>query len=169
MPFPPGFPLSANRPALRSRHSQTRSPGLIWATRAGTRRAGTVLEQLGRQPRNSIPSAIGGWSETRSAYNRFGHDQVDAQKILEPHYHCTRERINQYPVVLVAQDTTERQTNPARTNSRDWERSTMKPGADSTFTPRWPSLRNDSHWGCLIPGVADSTFYGCRQRIDSLD
>ncbi|HIJ34611.1 MAG TPA: transposase, partial [Gammaproteobacteria bacterium] len=28
------------------------------------RRACKVVEQLGKQPRNSIPSAINGWSET---------------------------------------------------------------------------------------------------------
>ena len=71
------------------------------------RRACAVIEQLGRQPRNSIPSAIGGWSETRSAYNLLANDQVTAQKILEPHYQSTVERIKHYPVVLVAQDTTE--------------------------------------------------------------
>jgi len=71
------------------------------------RRACSVLEQLGRQPRNSIPSAIGGWSETRSAYHLLSHERVDAQKILQPHYQSTLERIKQYPRVLVAQDTTE--------------------------------------------------------------
>ena len=30
------------------------------------RRACKVVEQLGKQPRNSIPSAINGWSETKS-------------------------------------------------------------------------------------------------------
>jgi hypothetical protein len=45
------------------------------------RRACAVIEQLGRQPGNSIPSAIGGWSETRSAYNLLAHDQATAQKI----------------------------------------------------------------------------------------
>ncbi len=71
------------------------------------RRACAVIEQLGRQPRNSIPSAIGGWSETRSAYNLFSNQQVTAQKILEPHYQSTLERIRQHQLVLVAQDTTE--------------------------------------------------------------
>ena len=71
------------------------------------RRACAVIEQLGRQPGNSIPSAIGGWSETRSAYNLLANDQVTAQKILEPHYQSTLERVRHYPVVLVAQDTTE--------------------------------------------------------------
>jgi hypothetical protein len=37
----------------------------------------------------------------------LAHDQVTAQKILEPHYRSTLERIKHYPVVLVPQDTTE--------------------------------------------------------------
>ncbi len=71
------------------------------------RRICTLIEQLGKQPRNSIPSAIGGWSETKAAYSVLAHPQVTAQKILEPHYEATQERIKQHPVVLVAQDTTE--------------------------------------------------------------
>ena len=70
-------------------------------------RACAMIEQLGSQPGNSIPSAIGGWSETKSAYNLLAHEDVNAQKILEPHYQATIERIKQHPVVLVAQDTTE--------------------------------------------------------------
>ena len=81
--------------------------GIDLGDKRRNRRACTLIEQLGRQPRNSIPSAIGGWSETRSAYQLLAQEQVDAQKILEPHYRCTLERIKQHPVVLVAQDTTE--------------------------------------------------------------
>ncbi|VFN06281.1 MAG: Transposase DDE domain-containing protein, partial [Candidatus Kentron sp. G] len=35
------------------------------------------------------------------------HEQVTAQKILEPHYGATFKRIKEYPTVLCAQDTTE--------------------------------------------------------------
>lgn len=89
------------------------------------RRAGRVLEQLGRQPQGSIPSAIGGWSETRSAYNLLAHDQVTAQQILEPHDQSTLKRIKQYPVVLVAQDTTELEAF-----LRQVERIVRRPAAD---------------------------------------
>ena len=71
------------------------------------RRACKVVEQLGKQPRNSIPSAINGWTETKSAYNLLQHPQVTQQKILEPHYRATLNRAKQYPVVLIAEDTTE--------------------------------------------------------------
>lgn len=71
------------------------------------RRACQVIEQLGRNPRQSVPAAIRGWTETKAAYNLFAHEQVTAQKILEPHYQSTLARIQDYPVVLCAQDTTE--------------------------------------------------------------
>ena len=61
---------------------------------------------LGLQ-RNSIPTACGGWPETKAAYRLFDHEQVDGQKILEPHYTCSEERIRQHPIVLCIQDTTE--------------------------------------------------------------
>ena len=70
-------------------------------------RASKMIEQFGSQPSKSIPSAIGGWSETQSAYNLLSNEHVVGQKILEPHYKATIERIKQHPVVLVAQDTTE--------------------------------------------------------------
>jgi len=71
------------------------------------RRARAMIEQLGQKPQGSIPTAAGGWSETRAAYNLFAHEEVTPQKILEPHVHCTLDRSRQHPVVLVAQDTTE--------------------------------------------------------------
>ena len=33
-----------------------------------------------------IPSACGGWDETRAAYRLFDHPEVTAQQVLEPHY-----------------------------------------------------------------------------------
>jgi len=71
------------------------------------RRAQQVLEDLGNHPSASIPTACGGWAETKAAYRLFDHEQVDGQKILEPHYACSEERIRQHPVVLCIQDTTE--------------------------------------------------------------
>lgn len=70
-------------------------------------RACTVLEQLGQQPANSIPSATNGWYESKAAYNLFQRKEVTQQKILEPHYQKTLQRCTAYPTVLVAEDTTE--------------------------------------------------------------
>lgn len=81
--------------------------GIDLGDKRRNRRACAVIEQLGQQPQGSIPTATEGWSETRSAYNLFAHEEVTPQKILEPHVRCTLERIKHHPVVLVAQDTTE--------------------------------------------------------------
>lgn len=71
------------------------------------RRACTLIETLGQRPDQSIPAACGSWKETKAAYRLFDSDQVTAQKLLEPHHHCTLERMTAYPTVLCIQDTTE--------------------------------------------------------------
>lgn len=71
------------------------------------RRARQVLEQLGSNPSGSIPSACGGWSETKAAYRLFDHKEVTAQQILEPHYQASEQRMKQHPLVLCIQDTSE--------------------------------------------------------------
>ncbi|MGH7423298.1 MAG: transposase DNA-binding-containing protein [Candidatus Methylomirabilales bacterium] len=40
-----------------------------------------------------LPAACGSWKETKAAYRRFDSDRVTAPALLEPHYHCTRERM----------------------------------------------------------------------------
>ncbi len=71
------------------------------------KRAGNLLEQLGKQPKLSIPAACKGWTETMAAYRFFSNDKVTSRKILEPHINKTIERAKEYPVVLFVQDTTE--------------------------------------------------------------
>ena len=71
------------------------------------RRAQRVLGQLGDKPTVSIPSACGGWTETRAVYRLFDHAKVTAEKVLEPHIGCTVERLREHPRVLCIQDTSE--------------------------------------------------------------
>lgn len=71
------------------------------------RRARRLLDRLGSKPTASIPVACGGWPEIKAAYRLLDNDKVNGQKILEPHYACTEERIRQHPVALCIQDTTE--------------------------------------------------------------
>ncbi len=70
-------------------------------------RARQVLADLGAQPGASIPTACGGWAETKAAYRLFDHDRVGSQEVLEPHYACSAQRLRHYPRVLCIQDTTE--------------------------------------------------------------
>ncbi|MBF0423787.1 MAG: IS4 family transposase [Magnetococcales bacterium] len=92
---------------MESRTLKDEIAGIDLGDKRLNQRACAIIEQLGRQPSNSIPSAIGGWSETKSAYNLLANEDINAQKILEPHYQATIERMKQHPLVLVAQDTTE--------------------------------------------------------------
>ncbi len=71
------------------------------------RRAGIVLEQLGKKPTLSIPGACGGWAETRAAYRLFDNPAVNAEKVLAPHIERTIERMEEHPRVLCLEDTTE--------------------------------------------------------------
>ena len=71
------------------------------------RRARQVMQQLGEKPTLSIPSACGGWAETRAAYRLFDHAKVSAEKVLAPHIARTRERIAAHPRVLCIEDTSE--------------------------------------------------------------
>jgi hypothetical protein len=71
------------------------------------RRARRVLQRLGEKPTLSIPSACGGWDETRAAYRLFDHAAVSAEKVLAPHRACTIARLRAHPRVLCLQDTSE--------------------------------------------------------------
>jgi hypothetical protein len=71
------------------------------------RRLERLLAALAERPTASIPAACGGWAETLAAYRFFDNDQITADKILEPHYARTRERMAEQPAVLLVQDTTE--------------------------------------------------------------
>jgi hypothetical protein len=71
------------------------------------RRAQRVLGPLGDKPTASIPTACGGWRETRAAYRLFDRAKVTAEQVLAPHTACTIERLREYPRVLCIQDTSE--------------------------------------------------------------
>lgn len=71
------------------------------------KRAGRVLESFWADPQASINAATQGWAETQAAYRFFDNDQVEAEKLLEPHQVATLQRIAKQAVVLIAQDTTE--------------------------------------------------------------
>ena len=70
-------------------------------------RSKKLLETFFADPAASINSACQGWAETQAAYRFFDNGIVCLEKILAPHQEATRARIAEYPVVLIAQDTTE--------------------------------------------------------------
>jgi hypothetical protein len=66
-----------------------------------------LLSDLSERPTASIPAACGGYNETVAAYRFFDNKRVSYDKILEPHYECTRRRLAEHKVVLLVQDTSE--------------------------------------------------------------
>jgi hypothetical protein len=71
------------------------------------KRAVTLLEKLGRNPTENIPSACRGWAETKAAYRIFSHKRVTAEQVLAPHREATLQRIEAHHTVLLIQDTTQ--------------------------------------------------------------
>jgi hypothetical protein len=71
------------------------------------RRLGRVIQELGAQPNLSIPAATDARAEMEAAYRFFDNNKVSPEKILQPHFDATRERISQTDFVLLVQDTTE--------------------------------------------------------------
>jgi hypothetical protein len=71
------------------------------------KRARSLLETLAADPQASVNAACNGWDETQAAYRFFNNPHAQPEEILQAHARATRRRIEQEPVVLVAQDTTE--------------------------------------------------------------
>lgn len=69
--------------------------------------ARTLLEALAADPQASINAACNGWNDTKRAYDFFDNPKVETRQILLAHRECVEERMEQHPVVLIAQDTTE--------------------------------------------------------------
>lgn len=70
-------------------------------------RSFSILEGLGLAPGRTIPQAFQAWSEIKATYNFFNNAAVSEEKILASHLTKTIERIKEYPVVLLASDTTD--------------------------------------------------------------
>ncbi|MGC1182448.1 IS4/Tn5 family transposase DNA-binding protein [Legionella sp.] len=45
----------------------------------------SLFDKLGNSPNLSIPTACGGWHETKAAYCFFDHERVTPERILGPH------------------------------------------------------------------------------------
>lgn len=70
-------------------------------------RAIKLLSDFGDNPVGSIPSACGGWKETKAAYRFFDNPKVTEDKVFSPHKEATLKRMESENVVLLVQDTTE--------------------------------------------------------------
>ncbi|CAB3775025.1 hypothetical protein LMG29542_08407 [Paraburkholderia humisilvae] len=65
-----------------------------------------LARQLASSPHTSLPQALSS-AELKAAYRFFDKAQVDTDGVLAPHIAQTPYRMEQIPVVLAIQDTTE--------------------------------------------------------------
>jgi hypothetical protein len=66
-----------------------------------------ILDRSEKNPNLSIPAAMQGRAEMEAAYRIFANENVTPEKIHAPHYTKTKQRIADYRVCLLVQDTTE--------------------------------------------------------------
>jgi hypothetical protein len=99
-------------------------------------RFAVILDRLSSKPNVSIPGACKGWSETLAAYRFFDNAKLSPERLLAPHVEATTRRAREYPVVLVAQDTTE----------IEWTRKQEKVGGPLTDENRWGAYAHP----CLV-------------------
>ena len=61
-------------------------------TRLNDRLVG-IADALAAQPMSPISTACGDWSAVKAAYRFFDNDKVSAEKVLDPHFQQTVERM----------------------------------------------------------------------------
>jgi len=71
------------------------------------KRARKMAEALGQKPNMSIPAALQSKADIEGCYRFFNNEQVNPDRILQPHIEATRNRIDEVDFVLLVQDTTE--------------------------------------------------------------
>ena len=74
-------------------------------TRLNDRLVG-IADALAAQPMSPISTACGDWSAVKAAYRFFDNDKVSAEKVLDPHFQQTVERMRGHERVFAIQDTT---------------------------------------------------------------
>jgi hypothetical protein len=66
----------------------------------------TIARDFYERPRASIPEACNSQAKTKAAYRFLKHEETTMEKLLEPHYLATEERVRKESIVLAVQDTT---------------------------------------------------------------
>ncbi|MFH1113813.1 MAG: IS4 family transposase [Pseudomonadota bacterium] len=71
-----------------------------------TKRLVSLAQDMYARPQANIPQACQNRAKAKAAYRFLEHGKVTMEKILQPHYQQTVERLAEYPVVLAVQDST---------------------------------------------------------------
>jgi hypothetical protein len=65
-----------------------------------------LADSFSQAPESPINQACQNWAETKAAYRFFQNENVSHQKVLNSHVEATKERAQEYSVILAIQDTT---------------------------------------------------------------
>ncbi len=65
-----------------------------------------IADAVAAEPMSPISTACGDWSAVKAAYRFFDNDKVSAEKVLDPHFQQTIERMRSHERVFAIQDTT---------------------------------------------------------------
>src|ERR1700684_614693 len=66
-----------------------------------------LIERLDSAPSASIPEACKGYAEIKGAYRLLSQEAIAWEKLMEPHWEKTAQRMSAHQIVLCLQDTTE--------------------------------------------------------------
>lgn len=72
-----------------------------------SQRLGMISDLMSEKPGKSIPESMGDEAATEGAYRFLRNERVQAEKILEPHFRATCQRLKQVSKALVIHDTTQ--------------------------------------------------------------
>ena len=72
-----------------------------------TKRVVELATALAQHPTASLPEACGTGAMLKAAYRFFSNDAIEPQDLLQSHVEATYSRLEQCPLVLAVQDTTE--------------------------------------------------------------
>jgi hypothetical protein len=68
------------------------------------KRVKTVLEAVAEKPNMAFPQQFQSTAELKACYRLFNSDLISCETILEPHFNKTIKRIQSFPVVILAGD-----------------------------------------------------------------
>jgi hypothetical protein len=101
-----------------------------------TQRLVALARRLAQSPQCSFPQSLDG-AQLKAAYRFFDNPRIDTDGVLVNHIGQTLNRMQQVPVVLAPQDTTE-STSCIYRRRRDWATARAAICTASCCTACWP-------------------------------
>ena len=98
--------MSSHPQASASSWSRQEFSGLDLGDTRLNDRLVSIADAVAGQPMSPLSAACGDWSAVKAAYRFFDNDKVSPEKVLDPHFQQTVERMRGHERVFAIQDTT---------------------------------------------------------------